>query len=376
MRATIAAVDLAHAVKVTGVAVSSRPSNPALAGVLVEVDEDVTFSTFDYDSGATATIAALVAEPGRVLVSHRLLAQIAGLIRAGDVVIGTDQAFVVVTADRAEWRLPMTPVEDYPNLPTISQPWAELGADDLIAAVEATAPAASDKIVMPPVDVVQIAIAEGHLTFAAIDGYRLHTAAAPARELGEGFVLVPARRLLGLTKHLRGPVTIGRSEGLLRFADARTSLSSTLADASQGWNDWQKLITVCESNVKATAVLDREEFAQGVRQVAGFTNESTKGFRHLELVFTHGELTLTGTSTNGSGTAAVMNDHDGPGLRMVCNAPYLLDALTACRHDTVRLLFSDPKRPIGICDGDGPVSLVVMPVSNTRAAWLNEAEAA
>ncbi|HVW79831.1 MAG TPA: DNA polymerase III subunit beta, partial [Mycobacteriales bacterium] len=342
----------------------------------IEAGDDLTFSTFDYDTAATAAVPTLGANPGRALVSHRLLAQIASSIRTGDVVIEADQASVVVTSGRAEWRLPTMILEDYPTLPTVSEPWAELDADDLITAVEATGPAASDKQTTPPVDVVQIACAGGHLTFAAIDGYRVHTAVAPAKDWAQGFVLVNARRLLGIVKHLHGPVIIARAEGLLRFTDARCSLSTTLADASQGWNDWQKLLTACENSTKATAELDREEFAQAVRQVVAFTDESVKGFRHVELTFTSDELVLTGSSAGGSGTAAVSSEQDGPGLRMVCNAPYLLDALAACRHERVRLLFSGPTRAVGVCDGDGPVTLAVMPVRVDRAAWLDERDAA
>jgi DNA polymerase-3 subunit beta len=376
MRATVSAADLAQAVKVTSAGVSTRPQLPVLAGVLIEAGDDLTFSTFDYDTAATAAVPTLGANPGRALVSHRLLAQIASSIRSEDVTIATDQASVVVTSGRAEWRLPTMIIEDYPNLPTADEPFAELDADDLIAAVEATASAASEKQAMPPLDVVQIARAGGHLTFAAIDGYRLHTAVATAKDHGDGFALVNARRLLGMVKNLRGPVTITRSDGLLCFSDGRSSLSTTLADASQGWNNWQKLLTACEANTKAAATLDREEFAQAVRQVAGFADESTKGFRHIELTFTH-ELTLTGGSAHGSGTAVVASEHDGPGLRLVCNADYLLAALTACRHATVRLLFSGPTRAIGVCDGDGPVSLCLMPVGGAKqAAWLDELVAA
>ena len=55
-----------------------RTTLPILSGVLIEAtDAGLTLSSVDYEVSAQTEIAAEVDEPGRVLVSGRLLAEIA-----------------------------------------------------------------------------------------------------------------------------------------------------------------------------------------------------------------------------------------------------------------------------------------------------------
>ena len=55
-----------------------RTTLPILSGVLIEATEgSLVLSSFDYEVSARTEIAAQVDEPGRVLVSGRLLADIA-----------------------------------------------------------------------------------------------------------------------------------------------------------------------------------------------------------------------------------------------------------------------------------------------------------
>ena len=69
---------LAEAVTWTARSLPTRPPVPVLAGVRIEADAAGTLhlSSFDYEVSARSEIAAEVSEPGTVLVSGRLLAEI------------------------------------------------------------------------------------------------------------------------------------------------------------------------------------------------------------------------------------------------------------------------------------------------------------
>ena len=70
---------LAEAVTWTARSLPTRPPLPVLAGLLIEADvrsDGLTLRSFDYEVSARVEIAADVSEPGRVLVSGRLLADI------------------------------------------------------------------------------------------------------------------------------------------------------------------------------------------------------------------------------------------------------------------------------------------------------------
>lgn len=77
MKLTAEPKTLAEAIAWTARTIPTRPVVPILAGLLLEADDDqLTVSAFDYDTSSRATISCDVAEPGRVVLPGRLLAEL------------------------------------------------------------------------------------------------------------------------------------------------------------------------------------------------------------------------------------------------------------------------------------------------------------
>jgi len=88
---------LADAVAWAARTLPSRPSMPMLAGLLVDAGADgLTLSSFDYEVSGRVAVAADVDEPGRVLVSGRLLADIARALPAAPVTVTSEGSRVEV----------------------------------------------------------------------------------------------------------------------------------------------------------------------------------------------------------------------------------------------------------------------------------------
>ncbi len=83
---------LADAVTWAARALPSRPPVPVLAGLLLQAEADGTLrlSSFDYEVSARVDVAAEVADPGTVLVSGRLLADISKSLPDKPVDVATD----------------------------------------------------------------------------------------------------------------------------------------------------------------------------------------------------------------------------------------------------------------------------------------------
>ena len=78
---------LAEAVAWAARNLPARPMAPQLAGLLIDTtDSGLVLSSFDYEVSSRVDVVAAVAEPGRVLVSGRLLSEIAKLLPAAPVV--------------------------------------------------------------------------------------------------------------------------------------------------------------------------------------------------------------------------------------------------------------------------------------------------
>ncbi|MEV7908299.1 DNA polymerase III subunit beta, partial [Streptomyces anulatus] len=195
---------LADAVVWAARALPNRPAVPVLSGLLLEADgEDLVLSAFDYDVSARASVEADVAEPGRVLIPGRILAEITRSLPAQPVEIVTDGSEAVLTCGSAEFGLLTMPVEDFPSLPTAPPKIGAVGGGVFAAAVGQVAPASSRDETLPMLTGVRIDIADETVTMAATDRYRI-----AAREFGwrpeqpgvTAAAMVPARVLVEVAR--------------------------------------------------------------------------------------------------------------------------------------------------------------------------------
>src|SRR5690606_13381685 len=232
---------LADAVAWAARTLPTRPALPVLAGMLIEATEEggLTLAGFDYEVSARAHESAAVAEPGRVLVPGRLLADIVRNLPPQPVDILTKGSEVVVRCGPAEFGLLTLPVEDYPTLP---EPPAHAGTvpSDLFAtAVAQVTPAAGRDDTLPMLTGLPIEIPGGAPGLACPARYRFAAAELTWSPADPGFtagVVVPARTLADTAKAIRRgeDVTIdlggGGAETLIGVSGGGRSMTSRLLD--------------------------------------------------------------------------------------------------------------------------------------------------
>ena len=125
---------LAEAVAWAARVIPGRPALPVLSGLLLEAgEEELRVAAFDYDVSARAEIEAEVAEPGRVLLPGRVLAEIVKSLPGRPVEIVTTGAEAVLTCGTAEFGLLTMPVEDFPTLPQLPPRLGAIGGGGFVA---------------------------------------------------------------------------------------------------------------------------------------------------------------------------------------------------------------------------------------------------
>ena len=132
----------------------ARPPVPVLGGVLVEASsgpsgERLTVSGFDYETSARVEVEATIGDPGRVLVSGRLLADITRALPAKPVDLVVDGSRATINCGSSRFSLPTMPVEDYPQLPAMPQLAGTVAAEELASAVAQVAVAAGRDDTLP-----------------------------------------------------------------------------------------------------------------------------------------------------------------------------------------------------------------------------------
>jgi DNA polymerase-3 subunit beta len=189
----------------------NNPLQPILGGLLLETDGDsVTISGFDYETSTRATLAADVLEPGHVLVSGRLLADVTAAMPAGPVDLVVDDNEATLTAPGTTFTLPTMDRRDYPALPEAPAPAGTVDGDLLAAAVVHAAQASMpDKEAAGSLEGfrgVHVAADGDHLTVSASDRYRIvrHRLPWAPDADASGELLVPAANLAATAKQLAG----------------------------------------------------------------------------------------------------------------------------------------------------------------------------
>ncbi len=273
----------------------TRPSMPMLAGLLVEAaDSGLTMSSFDYEVSGQVAVPADVDEPGRVLVSGRLLADIARSLPARPVEISADTSRVEVRCGRSTFTLPTLPVEDYPALPDMPSSSGAIAGSVLAAVVAQVAIAAGKDDTLPTLTGIRVEVTGDSITLAATDRYRLAVrqfAWSPERagldDRSPGTGTHPRRHRQGAGR-VRDACSSpspapGVGEGLMGFEGDGRRTTTRLLDG-----EFPKYRALLPAESATVATVDTAALAEAVKRVSLVADRNTP----VRLTFSGEEVLL------------------------------------------------------------------------------------
>ena len=340
---------LAEAVTWTARSLPTRPPVPVLAGVRLEADSSglVQLSSFDYEVSARSEISADVSEPGTVLVSGRLLAEISRALPAKPVDVVLDGTKVSVTCGASRFTLLTMPVEDYPALPAMPAVVGTIAGDEFTQAVAQVTVAASRDDTLPLLTGVRMEIEGDLITLLATDRYRLAlrelrwTPASPAMS---SVALVRARTLSDAAKSLGSSdrVTVALSAGggvdLIGFEAGGRHTTSLLVDG-----DYPAVRRLFPEETPIHAVVTTQALTDAAKRVALVAERNTP----IRLSFTQGQVVLdAGQGDDAQASEALEATLDGEDIMVAFNPQFLLDGLGALSTEFVRFSFTHPNKPV------------------------------
>jgi DNA polymerase-3 subunit beta len=351
---------LAEAVAWTARALPARPTVPVLAGIRMQVADELVLSSFDYDISAQATVPVTTAEPGSALVSGRLLAEISRSLPAKPVHITAQDGRAVLTCGSATFTLLTMPEDEYPSLPEMPPAAGSIGSDAFATAVSQSATAAGRDDTLPALTGVRIEIDGETLTLVSTDRYRLAVRElrwTPARPDLAAAVLVPAKALADTARSLTNgaqvsialalPGTEGHGgDGMIGFEGAGRRTTTRLLGG-----EFPRYQSLLPKTVNATAELSTGVLAESVKRVALVAERNTP----VRLAFSAGQLMLeAGTGDEAQAEETIEAEFSGDDLSIAFNPQYLLDGLAAIDSDMVRISFTEPGKPALFTGKPGP----------------------
>jgi DNA polymerase-3 subunit beta len=325
---------------------SARPIMPVLLGVLIKTDKKgIHLSGYDLETSGKAEVVADVKEEGTVLVSGKLLSDIARALPNKPVTFSLEGNRVSVISGSAKFALPTLSVSDYPNLPELPSETGRLSGDLFAEAVSQVAIAAGKDDSLPVLTGVYVEIEENKLILAATDRYRL-----AVRELNwdapraSASALIRARTLNDAAKSLAGAKSVSvalaaatATERLIGFASEGKVMTSRMLDGT--FPPYRHLLP---SERSATAVVEVAPFVDSVRRVALVADKTVP----LRLAFNPGALTLeAGVGDDAQATEEIEIAFDGEALSIAFNPTFLLDGLAAVNSPFVEIAFTGGSKP-------------------------------
>lgn len=344
-----------------------RTTLPILSGVLIRANADgLVLSSFDYEVSSQTEIQADVEEPGTVLVSGRLLAEIAGRLPNAPVRVATEESRIQVSCGSASFTLLSMPVEEYPSIPEIGAESGVVPAEEFASAVAQVAVAASRDDVTPVITGVQLEVRENNLSLVATDRYRV-----AVREIdwdggnvggGEDTVtaLVPARTLqeVGKTFGHSGTISVAITSRddreLIAFSAEKKTVTSLLIKGN-----FPPVRRLFPETVDNYAVMNTADLIEATRRVALVLEREAA----LRYSFSADGLTLEAI---GSEQAQASETIDailtGDDTVVSLKPQFLLDGLGAVHSEFVRISFTKTENP----NKPGPV-LITSQTSREQA---------
>lgn len=352
---------LSEAVTWTARTLPTRPPVPVLAGVLLDAKSDgtLTLSSFDYEVSARSEVAAEVDEPGTVLVSGRLLADISRALPGKPVDVHLEGSKAVLTCGASRFTLLTMPVEDYPSLPGMPEATGAVDADVFAQAVAQVTMAASRDETLPLLTGVRVELEGSTLTLLATDRYRLAMREIPWHPASSDLssvALVRARTLSDVAKSLTSAGTIEialaceAGSGLVGFEAGGRRTTSLLLDG-----EYPPVRRLFPDQTTTHAVLPTHALVEAARRVSLVAERNTP----IRLSFTEGQVVLeAGQGDDAQASEALEVSLTGEAISTAFNPQYLLDGLGALSTEFVRLAFTQPSKPVVMtgqkaADGDG-----------------------
>jgi DNA polymerase-3 subunit beta len=351
---------LADAVTWTARTLPTRPPAPVLAGVRIEAGAQgvINLASFDYETSARSEIPAEVAEPGTVLVSGRLLAEISRALPNKPVDVALEGNKVVVTCGASRFTLLTMPVDEYPALPGLPEVSGTVSGDAFMHAVAQVTVAASRDDTLPLLTGVRVEIEGERITLLSTDRYRLalrELTWTPATPGFSAVALIRARTLNDVAKSLGsgGLVNVGLSTGqgldLVGFEAGGRQTTSQLVEG-----DYPAVRRLFPDSTPIHAVVATAPLIEAAKRVSLVAERNTP----IRLSFSDGQVVLdAGHGDDAQASEALEAVLVGEDIAVAFNPQFLLDGLGALGTDFVRLSFTHPNKPVeftgqGSLDGE------------------------
>ena len=324
-----------------------RPQITILGGILIEADANaLRLSVFDYEVSAQVEIVAKVDTSGRVLVSGRLLSEIANRLPNAPVEFSTEGSKVIVSCGSSKFSLPTMDIESYPTLPEIPAVSGTIAGDAFAAAITKVATASAKEDNTQVYSTIELEATASEISFLATDRFRIalsEVAWKGSPESVGSVALVPAKTLQEVAKTFsnQGDIEISIAKRDEREMIAfRANNRSVTAQLFKG--NIPPVKALIPSDIKHYAVIATQDLIDSTRRVSLVLERDAP----IRYSFAEGEVTLEATGNETAQASESVNaELSGSDIVVSLKPQFLIDGLAGVHSEFVRIAFTNNDNP-------------------------------
>ena len=378
MKLTCLQENLSKGLQTVGRAVAQRSPLPITSNVLLETEGGkLKLSATNLEIAITTWVDATVADEGKITLPARLLTEYVAALPNENVTLEVKRAQTChVQTKGFEADIRGMDAEDFPRIPSAGeQPTAHIEASLLREMIEQVAFAAAADDTRPVLTGVQCVFADGELTMAAADSFRMAIRSGELTVEGDvAFsIIIPARTLTELSKIIpsedeKVSLTVTPNRSQIVFQTVNLLVVSRLIEGA-----FPNVKGLIPTKFQTSVIVTTADFLKAAR-VASFFSRDNSNMILLDLVpgtegtGNGGEMTITGSAAEVGENHAALDAHiSGDEMHISFNSRYVADALNAIQSPQVDLSLTGPTSAAVIKPADSEqYTLVVMPIHTSR----------
>ncbi len=348
---------------------SPKVQLPVLANILLMADKNkLLVSATNLEISVAIQIGAKVDESGEITVPARIITELIGNLKSGQVTIYSEKEKIEIKSEGFNSVIAGINASDFPKIPQkIEKKDFSVAKGELSKVLSKILFSVSSDETRPVLTGVLAIVDSGFLTFVSTDGFRLSQKKLKVSGVGESTKMIMSKNALNEIVRLYGEEDeidffLNKAEGQVILGTPNCVLSSRLIEGE--FPDFEKILPK-RSLLKAT--LDRDEFLRSVKLASVFARDSANvvklkiGKDNIEIV---AESATIG-SQNVLLDARVLDEENLLTKEFVVafNYRFLEDFLNSVEGESVEIGFSDPNAPAVFKDSQDKDYLhIIMPV--------------
>ncbi len=370
-----------NAIQLVSKAVSSRPTHPILANLLLTADQGtnkISLTGFDLNLGIQTTFDANVKKSGAITIPSKLLGEIVNKLPSEtplslDVEDSTDD--ILIKSDRGSFNLKGIPSDDYPKLPFVESGTSlNIDPSSFLKALKMTIFASSNDDSKQLLTGVNFTFKYKYLESAATDGHRLAVVLIDNKECFDEkedisneeenlSVTIPTRSLREIEKLVNlntseSSIKLFYDKGQVVFISSNQIITTRTLEGS--YPNYSQLVP---DNFSKLFTFNTKTLIEGLERIAVLADQQSSV---VKIKIDDKDLALISADAQdiGSANESIPVSFEGEQFDIAFNVRYLLEGLKVISSKNVILKCNLPTTPAVLVPEDNVNSFtyLVMPV--------------